>query len=389
LKKNNLSSVQIVTSWTYPHFGGVSSHIKTLASQLLIEDEAVLNFSHITRTLKKHNQWIPNRIKFYLRKFAGIQTISLYSEIMTRLLQETTAEIVHCHDAMATWAAIRARQKGNRNFKIISTVHGPVSRHMIEEGYSPNSPDVKMVEQCEMKSWPRCDAIIAVDKGQANILIEQGAEPSRLHIIFNSVDVAMVERIARKLMISNRSDRPWVLVPRRLTPKCGVEYAIRAIRLMRSKPLLILAGGGLQEQRLRELAKEEGVESEVVFLGEVPQSVLFPLIQAANCVLIPSVPVHGIEEATSISALESLALGRPVVASALGGLLEIIQDRCTGILVKPGDHAEIASVLDSLISNSELSNQLGENGRLRVVNDFSVKQWFDKIQAVYREVLSN
>lgn len=99
------------------------------------------------------------------------------------LIEKTEFDIIHCHDVMATWAAIKARQSSKRNFKIISTVHGPTSRHMIEEGQHPKSADVRKVEQCEIEAWQGCDAIIAVDKTQAEIVISQGGIQDKIHII--------------------------------------------------------------------------------------------------------------------------------------------------------------------------------------------------------------
>lgn len=93
------------------------------------------------------------------------------------------------------------------------------------------------------------------------------------------------------------------------------------------------------------------------------------LMRQADVIVVPSVPAHGVVEATSIAALEGMALGKPVVASAIGGLVELIQSGQTGLLVPPGDARALARAVLSL-EQSDFGGALG-----RQAADFIRRSW--------------
>ena len=87
---------------------------------------------------------------------------------------------------------------------------------------------------------------------------------------------------------------------------------------------------------------------------------LLPLVRAADVVLVPSVPEKGIVEATSIAAIEAMTLRRPVIASGIGGLKELITDGQSGLLVEPRDGKAIAQAIRRVLSSADLARQLGD-----------------------------
>jgi glycosyltransferase involved in cell wall biosynthesis len=328
-----------------------------------------------------------NRLRFLVerqtRSTFGAETITMYSRDLTGLLGNSDAEIIHCHDAMSAWAAVRIRKRHHSPWKVVVTVHGPNSRHMIEEGQDPSSPDVRKAMRCEQEAWQSVDAIIAVDSTQAAIIQEQGGAADKITIIPNAVDMEKLSNYDKSLPVARKEKRPWILVPRRLYPKNGVEYAIRALATMKRKPRLLIAGDGIQKAELHELVTALNLWSDVVFLGTLSHAVLIPLMREADIVTIPSVPAHGIVEATSIAALEAMALEKAVVASSIGGLCELIVDGRTGILVPPADPSALAAAWEGLIAKSELRRNIGRASRISVSKNFCKEVWFKKIAAVY------
>lgn len=379
-------SVLLVTSWEYPHLGGVSSHIGLLAQCLNIDDDDVISFRHIIDYSKYGLRRFIFLAERQVKRALKRETISQYAARLQAILEAHDADVVHCHDAMAAWAALKARHATGKKYKIVVTVHGPFSRHMVEEGASPDSPDVLKVAECERIAWTKSDAIIAVDKTQADVVQSQGGDRAKIHVIENAVDVEKVTARAAALPVVNSSKQPWVFVPRRLTPKNGIEYAIRAIASMKSRPRLLLAGNGIELTKLEHLAHELGVEKDVLFCGGLEHAVMIPLMAAADAVLIPSVPVHGIEEATSIATLEAMALGKAVIATTVGGLKELIHHEVEGILVPPRDSAAIAAALRRLLASAPLRSRLGKNARKAVQQRFSVAQWIERVRSVYHSL---
>ncbi|MCM0081373.1 glycosyltransferase family 4 protein [Geomonas sp. Red32] len=375
--------VKLATSWVYPHVGGVSSHMSLLARQLGLADHEVISANHATAGKSAPLTRVRNGLRRLAAKSFNLETISLHARGLMPAFASLECDIVHCHDVMAAWAALKAREASGRSFKVIATLHGPISNVMVEEGHAPDSPDVCMVRRCELETWRRCDALIAVDTLQGEIAVEQGADPAQITTIPNAVDVEEVNRLATTLPLAKKEGECWILVPRRMAPKNGIEMAIRALPLMKKAPRLVIAGNGPERDNLEQLAHQLGVAAQVVFLGGLSHTVLMPLMGLCDMVTVPSIPIHGIEEATSISAIEGMALSRPVVATAIGGLRELILSEENGILVPPKDPGALAEAYDRVLADPELGRRLGAAAKQTVIERFSVDLWFGRHLTVY------
>jgi glycosyltransferase involved in cell wall biosynthesis len=244
---------------------------------------------------------------------------------------------------------------------------------------------VRYVESLETEAWSHCQELIAVDSGQERILMEQGAAQDDISVIFNAVDTREIDR---SRTATSPFPFPYLLVPRHLVPKNGVEYAIRALSRLADSPVrLISAGDGFLRSQLRRLACGLGIGDRVVFLGRIPRDRVLSLMWHASAVIVPSVSVAGVEEATSFSAIEAMAAGRPVIASAIGGLTELIQDGENGYLVPQKDPGALCAALRAILANPSLAARLGEQARATVLARFSTAQWIPQITAVYQRAL--
>jgi glycosyltransferase involved in cell wall biosynthesis len=110
---------------------------------------------------------------------------------------------------------------------------------------------------------------------------------------------------------------------------------------------------------------------------------VLPFLQAADIFVLPS-----IQEGLSLSALEAMALGKPVVACRVGGTPEVVVDGETGVLVSPGRPEELAGALEGLLEDPDRARAMGAAGRRRVRDAFDFEQMVSKIEAVYRRVIS-
>ena len=112
-----------------------------------------------------------------------------------------------------------------------------------------------------------------------------------------------------------------------------------------------------------------------------------PMIMAASDIcVVPSVPVSGVEEATSIVALEAMAAGRPVIASNVGGLRDIIQPGGNGLLVPPANPAAIAEAAIVLLGSETLRSEMADRARLRVESDFGWDAVCRKVEEIYVDI---
>ncbi len=173
--------------------------------------------------------------------------------------------------------------------------------------------------------------------------------------------------------------RRWRLaVPRRLFPKNGVEFFVRALPLVAQAvdAEAVVIGDGPERARLEALAGELGVGDRIDFLGARPHAEMPGLLRSADLAVFPS-----LVEATSVAALECMACGLPVAASAVGGLPEIIDDEVGG-LFPAGDPEAMAACLTRLLAGGGLRTR-GETGRERVVLKWSNERLVDRHLEVY------
>jgi len=180
----------------------------------------------------------------------------------------------------------------------------------------------------------------------------------------------------------NSRDPRRLLFVGRLTPQKGLEHLLHALSTMKTQASLDIVGDGPSRASLEELAKELGVQTRVRWHGQVAQSELPRLYQSAAALVVPSA-----EEGLGLVAVESLLCETPVVAFDSGGLRDIIQHDRTGLLVKPGDRAALASALDDLLSRDGRGSDLGRAGRLYALSAFAPESAARRYAEIYRQVL--
>jgi glycosyltransferase involved in cell wall biosynthesis len=118
-------------------------------------------------------------------------------------------------------------------------------------------------------------------------------------------------------------------------------------------------------------------------LGFVPHHELPPLYERAAVVAVPS---H--REGFGVACAEAMAYGRPVVASAVGGLLDLVVDGETGLLVPPRDVEALRAALERLLGDTELRRRLGEAGRERIRQHFTWPAVIDRTIQAYEDALA-
>ena len=177
---------------------------------------------------------------------------------------------------------------------------------------------------------------------------------------------------------------PRLLCVGRLVPIKGHETLLRAFaEARRSLPELTLevVGDGPLRAELEERTRDLDLSDAVVFAGRVAP--VAPAYEHAAIVVVPS-----LGEGFGMVALEAAERGRPVVASAVGGLPEIVDDGRTGMLVPPADAGALARTLVELAGDPARGAAMGLAGRARALREFSLDRCADRIDALYRSGLA-
>ena len=175
-------------------------------------------------------------------------------------------------------------------------------------------------------------------------------------------------------------DAPRFLCVGRLIPIKGHVVLLRAFRRVldeRPDVRLDIAGRGVLEHGLKDLARELGLEHAVRFLGHVTP--IQAAVEGSLAVVVPS-----LGEGFGMVALEAMERARPVIAASIGGLEDLVRDGETGLLVPPGESEPLAAAIIALAGEPERALAMGQAGRARALERFPEDRCTERTEEVYR-----
>lgn len=181
-------------------------------------------------------------------------------------------------------------------------------------------------------------------------------------------------------------EMPRLLFLGRLSPEKGCDVALAAFQLVKERyprVRLTVAGDGQARGELEDLVSELRIEDSVDFLGEVPPARVAPLFDASTLVIVPSR-----SEGFGLVALEAAHRGRPVVATRVGGLPEVVVHGETGIIVEPDDPSAIARAVVELLKNRPEAEKMGQCAQRRAARDFGWPGFVDSYERLYRTLIA-
>jgi glycosyltransferase involved in cell wall biosynthesis len=202
-------------------------------------------------------------------------------------------------------------------------------------------------------------------------------------VIHNGVDLAELD--SQKSSDGAEAQSPFILSVASHDEWKGLDVLIRAIALLREQgetTRLVLAGDGPIRAELEHLTATLGLNHHVQFLGYQPRSSVARLLNQCSLFVLPSR-----SEPFGIVVIEALACGKPVIATAVGGIPEIIEDGRNGILVQPDDPSALAAAIRRLFGDANLRERLGRAGRQRVNDAFRWQHMGERYARAYEELL--
>ena len=261
--------------------------------------------------------------------------------------------------------------------------HLVVTEHIVGR---PNSSAQRGLKRRELE---RADAVTAVCGAVADSLAhDYGVARARLRVLPNGADLPDLD--AERPEARRLRDRfgaallkPLWVCAARLEEQKGHAVLLDALAELRRRGLdfvCALAGDGSLRGALERRAAELGLEGRVEFMGRLED--VGPLLLAADAVVLPS-----LWEGLPLILLEALARARPVIASAAGGVPDVIEDAVTGRLVPPGDAAALAEALESFHGRPDAALKLGRSGEQRVHASYTWERVVDGFELLYDDVL--
>lgn len=372
-----LSRVCFISSEYPPKvFGGLGVHVHQLSLALSKKLDIDIVLAKAGRERYRdfgqriHLQPLTSDNPSYAERISWFHFANNAAEKIARLARDNRPDVIHCHDWVTVLAGIKCRFQ--LNIPLLFHVHLP-NRHQL----------CSMVESLGLV----CADLVTVNSETMyeelnNRLLNERRLPVRgLEVVKNGVDIEEFVPAT-----DWPADDAYILFVGRLVEQKGVEHLLRALSTVRVKfpdVRLKVVGDGEFRQPLERIAKNLMLAPQVEFLGWQTGADLVKLYQQAQLVVIPS-----IYEPFGMTALEALACQRPVVASRVGGLAEIIDEGVTGYLAEPKDDLDIAQWTMALLANPEQRAAMGKEGRNQILRKgYTWPQIADRFINFYEEML--
>ena len=375
------SRIRVVELLATGTSGGAQEHVFNLVSRIDREryDVSVLSLSNgaAVRRLEKTGVSV-----CVLDEMADDEAV----EAVAAHLAAVKADVVHNHmyraEVVGTQAAWKLAAAGRPRPFVVGTVHS--SRVRSDE-------DRELVRRLT----PKMDHLVAVSRAIVRKLEDEGRVGAPISLVYNGVDLARYDEPRSCCTLHGEFpipvDAPIVGVVARLEPEKGhptLLDAWPAVLAAVPDAHLLIVGEGSQREALEAQASSLGLLGAMGASGSVVFTGRRDDVPAVTAVLDVAV-LPSYREAQGLSILEAMALSRPVVASAVGGIPEMIEDGRTGILVPPHDPAALAAALTRLLTNHEEAARLGAAGRELVHERFCLEQMVRAVETIYDEAVAD
>jgi len=375
--------VALCTDYFYPRIGGVSSHIAGLASELERRHHEVVILTKFAKSDTRYS--IAGKVS-YLNPSIPIPVILVPPKAsdIREALERGKFDIVHAHHAFTPTSLLSISAARKIGIPAILTNHTIFLASHHKSLWVPTSYVLYPFRRCINKA----NLITAVSRTAADF-IGHFTERGRIVVVPNGIDPNRFDSR------SCAADEPThevgsehiILYVGRLVYRKGIHVLVKAMpQILRKLPdaQLLIAGEGIMENYIKLLIKGLDLEDHVRLLGFVPNEKLPDLYGLSQVFVLPSLYC----ESFGITLLEAMASGKPIVASNVGGVPEVIEDEVTGLLFRKGDGRDLADDVFRIMNDRGLALELARKARRSVEDNFS---WFvvaDKMECLYEELLA-
>jgi glycogen(starch) synthase len=387
----------LMVSWEYPPvvYGGLGRHVHGLS-------EALVADGHEVTVLTQAHEDAPADESVHGVRIVRVQPGDDRSDFprWVRRLNQAQAraglavldswqpDVLHSHDWVAAEAGIALAKAARR--PLVTTIHATEAGLWNGWITTPLSQARHDTETWLVRAATR--TIVCSEAMRAEVSAALKVPADELTKVHNAVAIAawrttsdQQERARAELAVP--SDAPLVVLAGRIEWEKGGDIAVRAlpsIRRARPSTHLVVAGTGSQRPTLQKLARARRVIRAVRFAGHLSESDLAALLGTADVALVPSS-----YEPFGMVALEAGAAGTPVVAGAAGGLLEVVSDGRTGLLVPPRKPQALAAAVVAVLRDPALASRLVHAAQRDIEARFAWPVAARAIEKVYAEAIAD
>ncbi len=358
-------NIALFASAFHPSLGGVEELCRQLAMELMRQGHGVIVLTNrwprdlpATDTIDGISVY---RLPFRLPEGSAKAAINYHlthrgiEREMLSILYKHSIDLlnVHCVSSNAHYAMIAQKKL---NLPLVVTLHGELTgdaNQLFEK-----SPRARRILELALKNAEMITACSANTLKEAESFYGKSLA-GKSRVIFNGVNLTDFAGTR-----PHGHPRPFILGVARLVGQKGFDILLRAYRSSKVESHdLLIAGDGPERLQLENLVTALGLNGRVYFLGSVSHSDVCVLFRGCDLFILSSRRA----EALGIVNLEAMAAGKPVIASRVGGIPELVIDGKTGILVESENIGDLAMAIEKLCSDAELRQRLGNAGRERAM----------------------
>ena len=325
---------------------------------------------------------------------SSISRMARLARYLHRVVRARGIAMLHAHSPSlngipALWVAKRCRVPVIYEMRALWE-DAAVGRHLQSER------SIRYRTARALETWliRRVAALVVISQGLHDEVLRRGVPAERIFRAPNGVDTSLFHPLPPDADLLRRHRLGGHIVFGYVGfffAYEGLDVLLRAFaQIAAAVPhsCLLLVGGGEEEPALRALAAELGVESRVIFAGTVPRQEVSRWYSVCDVLIYPRRTSKLTDLVPPLKPLEAMAMAKPIVAAAVGGLQELICDGETGLLCRPDDPAALAALLADLAAAPRRRDALGANARRFVCEERDWTRLVLRYEAVYRCLIS-
>lgn len=393
--------IAIIATYTTDHFvGGREIHVKELSEGLAKRGHEVTIFT------TKHPMGIKHEIKndvniyYYDKNNPKIYRASFFkdfSDFFQKMNKGKKFDVVHNQQTLLGYSFIKYHKN---NIPLVTTLHGTTENEIKSALNTKSIKGLIIATHLIFRSFycpvdkitlNNADKIIAVSTELGEDIKKQYRLPEgKLAIILNGIDVNRF-----KPMSAGGIRKKWALNYEKIILSVGAINEQKGFHLLLKvlpdileydkKIKLVIVGTGPYLSKLKNIANKLNISESVIFTGRVSDDDLPRYYNLADIFVNLTMRLEGLP----LVIIEAMACEKPVVASAIGGIKDVIEDGVSGILVAPGNINALKGNIIKVLGDEQLAHEFGKNARKRVVERFSLDRMVEDTIKVYEEVLED
>lgn len=366
-------------------YGGAGVHVDYLVKELskLMEVDVRCfgeqNYTADNLKVRGYKEWdkLKENSDPRYQKILGPFSIDL-----AMVKDDINSDILHCHTWYTFMAGFLAKKLYDK--PLVVTVHSLEPLRPWKEEQLGNR--YKLSSWMERTGIEAADRVIAVSQGsKEDILKYYNIPEEKVEVIYNGIDLNQYQKTDRNIARKKYGiEGKYILFVGRISRQKGITHLIDAVKYLPKDIKVVLCASSPDTQEvLEEVEQKVKLYDNIIWINRmVGKEEIIELYSNAEVFACPSV-----YEPFGIINLEAMACKTPVVASATGGIKEVVVHEETGFLVEPGNPQELAKYINILLNNKDLAIKFGENGRKRVEEMFSWESIAKKTYEMYKDVI--